>query len=705
MTLQLTGGDGTITLVEATYDQPPRFHRWSDRPLLDITEREGRGRRPRAGSPPLPAGVPLRPTGMAWCASTTRRSSTPTSRSPRCCSARSTTSSAAASARSPTPTTSRRPPSIVPASSWASSTPTCSTSATSAATASYVWARHAVSVTEDDGVPLAITHIEDVTEQRRAAEQLRWAATHDELTGLPNRTELLIPRRRPARRRRSARWRCCSSTSTTSRRQRQPRPRHRRPAAAVMAERRLVPSVDGTTLARFGGDEFIVVLCRQRDADDRPRVAERSCAVAIAVDVEGHELFVTASIGYSRQRRRARRRRPAARRRRGDVPGEGPRPRLRRGVRGRVQETTALALRTATELRRGIERGEIVPYYQPIVELTDRPRRRLRGARPLATSRAWAARSRAVPVARRGDRAGRALGEVVLRDGLRSSPSGGPATCLRRRLPRRQRRYPPGGRPGVRRAGRQPARRDRHPRRFAVAGDHRDGAARRRQGLDGGDASSSQPRPAPRRRRLRHRLLVAHLSQALPVEAIKIDRSFVAGLGLDNEDTTIVEAVVNLGHAFGLDVIAEGLETPLQLARLRDSAATAARATCSAAPSRRATARPPALPPTPPQSGGLPPSGGGPVSPSATLLPWGEAGNHEPCLPTLTASVVGTADSPLTPSSSKLSTRKFERSRAASSSAIVRLVLAVAADPLALGGRARRRRTDGRARARTARPA
>ena len=54
-----------------------------------------------------------------------------------------------------------------------------------------------------------------------------------------------------------------------------------------------------------------------------------------------------------------------------------------------------------------------------------------------------------------------------------------------------------------------------------------------------------------------------------PVEAIKIDRSFVAGLGLDTEDTTIVEAVVNLGHSFGIAVIAEGLETPLQLSRLR----------------------------------------------------------------------------------------------------------------------------------------
>jgi EAL domain-containing protein (putative c-di-GMP-specific phosphodiesterase class I) len=54
-----------------------------------------------------------------------------------------------------------------------------------------------------------------------------------------------------------------------------------------------------------------------------------------------------------------------------------------------------------------------------------------------------------------------------------------------------------------------------------------------------------------------------------PVEAIKIDRSFVAGLGLDSEDTTIVEAVVNLGHSFGIAVVAEGLETPLQLSRLR----------------------------------------------------------------------------------------------------------------------------------------
>ena len=55
----------------------------------------------------------------------------------------------------------------------------------------FVWARTRVSVTEDEGVALAITHIEDVTEQRLAAQRLTHAATHDDLTELPNRAALV----------------------------------------------------------------------------------------------------------------------------------------------------------------------------------------------------------------------------------------------------------------------------------------------------------------------------------------------------------------------------------------------------------------------------------------------------------------------------------------------------------------------------------
>jgi diguanylate cyclase (GGDEF)-like protein len=56
----------------------------------------------------------------------------------------------------------------------------------------------------------------------------------------------------------------------------------------------------------------------------------------------------------------------------------------------------------------------------------------------------------------------------------------------------------------------------------------------------------------------------------LPLDSIKIDRSFVSGLGTDPDGAAIVGALVELGHALGLTVVAEGVETDSQLARLRD---------------------------------------------------------------------------------------------------------------------------------------
>ncbi|HEY3237927.1 MAG TPA: bifunctional diguanylate cyclase/phosphodiesterase [Acidimicrobiia bacterium] len=55
----------------------------------------------------------------------------------------------------------------------------------------------------------------------------------------------------------------------------------------------------------------------------------------------------------------------------------------------------------------------------------------------------------------------------------------------------------------------------------------------------------------------------------IPVDILKIDQSFVAGLGTDHHDTAIVRNVIELAHALGLDVVAEGIEEPDQLARLR----------------------------------------------------------------------------------------------------------------------------------------
>lgn len=50
-----------------------------------------------------------------------------------------------------------------------------------------------------------------------------------------------------------------------------------------------------------------------------------------------------------------------------------------------------------------------------------------------------------------------------------------------------------------------------------------------------------------------------------PLTTLKIDRSFVATLGVTLESAAITRAVIQLGHALGIEVVAEGVETPEQL--------------------------------------------------------------------------------------------------------------------------------------------
>ncbi len=58
--------------------------------------------------------------------------------------------------------------------------------------------------------------------------------------------------------------------------------------------------------------------------------------------------------------------------------------------------------------------------------------------------------------------------------------------------------------------------------------------------------------------------------KGLPIDRLKVDRSFVSGLGSTGQDPTIITTVVDLAHKLGLCVVAEGVETEAELRAVGD---------------------------------------------------------------------------------------------------------------------------------------
>ena len=55
-----------------------------------------------------------------------------------------------------------------------------------------------------------------------------------------------------------------------------------------------------------------------------------------------------------------------------------------------------------------------------------------------------------------------------------------------------------------------------------------------------------------------------------PLHTLKVDRTFVAGINTNDDDRAIVKATVEMAHAVGMNVVAEGVETADQLALVRE---------------------------------------------------------------------------------------------------------------------------------------
>jgi EAL domain-containing protein (putative c-di-GMP-specific phosphodiesterase class I) len=76
---------------------------------------------------------------------------------------------------------------------------------------------------------------------------------------------------------------------------------------------------------------------------------------------------------------------------------------------------------------------------------------------------------------------------------------------------------------------------------------------------------------------------LGHLRQ-LPVDVLKVDKSFVQNIGTDEDDEAIVRSTIDLAHSLGITVVAEGVESDDVLQRLRTLGCDLAQGFCLAHP-------------------------------------------------------------------------------------------------------------------------
>jgi diguanylate cyclase (GGDEF)-like protein/PAS domain S-box-containing protein len=321
-------------------------------------------------------------------------------------------------------------------------------------------------------------------------------------------------------------------------------------------------------IARLGGDEFLVLFDTDHAEDDAVAYAQRVLhALSAPIAAGDNEVFITASIGVACTSVRVNEATPllsnadaamyqAKRRGGGTVE-----------VFGEVMRMRVLdRMNTEHSLHRALERRELRLFYQPVVEIN--------GARAVGMEallrwehpeQGLVAPSKFIPVA---EESGLIIpiGAWVLHEACRqlcmwrADRFGGPRGAVEVNLSARQIDHPEIVSTVERildDTGLPPANLTLEITESALMNDAAS-ALRVLQALkdlgvtlaidDFGTGYSS----------------LSHL-QKFPLDILKIDKSFVDDLGIDQGGTEIVAAVVKLAHALGLQVIAEGVETERQL--------------------------------------------------------------------------------------------------------------------------------------------
>src|SRR5215210_1027698 len=432
--------------------------------------------------------------------------------------------------------------------------------------------------THENGERLFTGVIRDITERKALEQQLHYQAFHDPLSGLPNRA-LFMDRLAHAlalTNRRGGKV-AVLFTDLDNFKVINDSLGHKAGDQLLMAvgERLKACLRPGDTAARLGGDEFTVLVEEVDGLSDAIRVAERiaeSLQPPFALDQ--HEVFFTTSIGIALSSSPLK---PPA-----DLLRQADLAMYRAKHKGKARYEVfepgmgADALKRLwleNELRRALERGEFKVYYQPIVTLEGG---RIAGAEALVRwehpTRGLLPPEEFLSVAEDTGLIVR-IGEKVLRE-----------ACDQIR--KWQERYP--SEPPLTVSVNLSPRQFFHPELVAeiLAETEIYRGSLQLEITEGAMTSNGVHSANNTLRNLKDQgvqlavddfgMGYSSLSyfKRFPVDFLKIDRSFIAGLGQDSDgaskDPQIVSAMIVLTHALGLEAVGEGVETSEQLAQLRN---------------------------------------------------------------------------------------------------------------------------------------
>ena len=422
-------------------------------------------------------------------------------------------------------------------------------------------------------ISVAIT---DITDRKLAAQALAHRASHDALTGLPNRTLFLdrlehaISRARRSRRKLAVMFLDLDDFKLVN----DTRGHDVGDLLLIGLTPRLSSALrPGDTIARFGGDEFVVLCEDLSDDSDALAIAERieqACTGPVVIGDYEHSVSVSIGVVLVTDLETVTPsdvlRDSDAAMYRAKATGKGKIELFDDVMRARLVQQLAIE----ASLRRAIEHGEMRVFYQPIASLEqhrivtieallrwEHPRRGL--LEPKCFMHVAESTGLIVPIGQWAiERACRQA--VIWRD---QAPAG--------------ERIPVSVNVSARELSR-PDLADAVARILAATGLEPELLA-----LEFTEAAVLEDPDVSERalhalKAIGVRLVLddfgtgysslGHLRR-MPIDALKIDRTLVGGLGRVGEDPALIDAIVRMAGALGVGVSAEGVETHAQLSRLR----------------------------------------------------------------------------------------------------------------------------------------